>query len=44
MLPRPHKRIETTEERDGLLAHDGESGMNQTYARLDELLARLSVS
>ncbi len=32
----------TTEERDGLLAHGGERGMNETYARLDELLARLA--
>jgi uncharacterized protein YndB with AHSA1/START domain len=33
--------FDTTEERDGLLAHGGERGMNETYARLDELLARL---
>ena len=32
----------TTEERDGLLASDMERGMNETYARLDELLARLA--
>jgi uncharacterized protein YndB with AHSA1/START domain len=32
----------TTEERDGLLAYGGESGMNETYARLDELFARLT--
>jgi uncharacterized protein YndB with AHSA1/START domain len=32
----------TPEERDGMLASDMESGMNQTYARLDELLARLA--
>jgi uncharacterized protein YndB with AHSA1/START domain len=32
----------TTEERDGMLASGMEGGMNETYARLDELLARLS--
>jgi uncharacterized protein YndB with AHSA1/START domain len=32
----------TTEERDGLLASDMERGMNETYARLDELLTRLA--
>jgi uncharacterized protein YndB with AHSA1/START domain len=32
----------TTEERDGMLASGMESGMNETYARLDELLARLA--
>jgi uncharacterized protein YndB with AHSA1/START domain len=31
----------TTEERDGMLASGMERGMNETYARLDELLARL---
>jgi uncharacterized protein YndB with AHSA1/START domain len=30
----------TTEERDGMLASGMERGMNETYARLDELLAR----
>lgn len=30
----------TPEERDGMLASDMERGMNETYARLDELLAR----
>jgi uncharacterized protein YndB with AHSA1/START domain len=30
----------TTEERDGMLSSDMERGMNETYARLDELLAR----
>ena len=30
----------TTEERDGMLASGMESGMEETYARLDELLAR----
>jgi uncharacterized protein YndB with AHSA1/START domain len=30
----------TPEERDGMLASDMEGGMNDTYARLDELLAR----
>jgi uncharacterized protein YndB with AHSA1/START domain len=30
----------TTEERDGMLASDMERGMNETFARLDELLAR----
>ena len=34
--------FDTTEERDGLLAHGGEAGMNETYARLDDLLARLA--
>ena len=29
----------TTEERDGMLASGMESGLNETYARLDELLA-----
>jgi uncharacterized protein YndB with AHSA1/START domain len=32
----------TTEERDGMLASGMEGGMNETYARLDELLARLA--
>jgi uncharacterized protein YndB with AHSA1/START domain len=31
----------TTEERDGMLGSGMEGGMNQTYQRLDELLARL---
>jgi uncharacterized protein YndB with AHSA1/START domain len=30
----------TTEERDGMLESGMESGMNETYERLDELLAR----
>ena len=30
----------TTEERDGMLASGMERGMNETFARLDELLAR----
>ena len=30
----------TTEERDGMLASGMERGMNETHARLDELLAR----
>ena len=30
----------TTEERDGMIASGMEKGMNETYARLDELLAR----
>jgi uncharacterized protein YndB with AHSA1/START domain len=30
----------TTEERDGMLASGMEQGMNETYARLDEVLAR----
>jgi uncharacterized protein YndB with AHSA1/START domain len=30
----------TTEERDGMLESGMEGGMNETYARLDELLAR----
>jgi uncharacterized protein YndB with AHSA1/START domain len=33
----------TTGERDGMLASGMERGMNETYARLDELLARLAV-
>ena len=32
----------TTEERDGMLNSGMESGMNETYARLDELLERLA--
>lgn len=32
----------TTEERDGMLASGMERGMHETYARLDELLARLA--
>ena len=32
----------TTEERDGMLASGMEQGMKETYARLDELLARLA--
>ena len=31
----------TTEERDGMLGSGMETGMNETYARLDDLLARL---
>jgi uncharacterized protein YndB with AHSA1/START domain len=31
----------TTEERDGMLHSGMEGGMNETYDRLDELLARL---
>jgi uncharacterized protein YndB with AHSA1/START domain len=34
----------TTEERDGMLGSGMEGGMNETYARLDELLARLVAS
>ena len=30
-----------TEERDGMLASGMEGGLNETYARLDELLERL---
>ena len=33
--------FDTTEERDGMLSSGMESGMNEAYARLDELLARL---
>jgi hypothetical protein len=33
--------FDTTEERDGLLAHGGERGMKESYARLDALLTRL---
>jgi uncharacterized protein YndB with AHSA1/START domain len=32
----------TPEERDGMLASGMEGGLNETYARLDELLARLA--
>jgi uncharacterized protein YndB with AHSA1/START domain len=32
--------FDTPEERDLLLKYGGEAGMNETYARLDELLAR----
>jgi uncharacterized protein YndB with AHSA1/START domain len=32
----------TAEERDGMLASDMERGMNETYARLDMVLARLA--
>lgn len=32
----------TTEERDGMLGSGMEVGMNETYQRLDELLARLA--
>ena len=32
----------TTYERDGMLASGMERGMNETYARIDELLARLA--
>ncbi|MEO8688521.1 MAG: SRPBCC family protein [Solirubrobacteraceae bacterium] len=34
----------TTEERDGMLNSGMEGGLNETYARLDELLARLAAS
>ena len=34
----------TTEERDGMLGSGMEGGLNDTYARLDELLARLDAS
>jgi uncharacterized protein YndB with AHSA1/START domain len=33
----------TNEERDGMLSSGMEGGMNETYERLDELLARLAV-
>ena len=32
----------TTEERDGMLGSGMEQGLNETYARLDELLAKLA--
>jgi uncharacterized protein YndB with AHSA1/START domain len=32
----------TTDERDGMLASGMERGMNETYGRLDEVLARLA--
>ena len=34
-------RFETREDRDGMLASGMEGGMNETYDRLDEVLARL---
>jgi uncharacterized protein YndB with AHSA1/START domain len=34
----------TTEERDGMLGSGMEGGLNDTYARLDELLARLATA
>jgi hypothetical protein len=34
--------FDTTEERDGLLAHGGERGMNESYTRLDALLTQLA--
>jgi uncharacterized protein YndB with AHSA1/START domain len=34
----------TAEERDGMLASGMEGGLNETYARLDELLVRLASS
>jgi uncharacterized protein YndB with AHSA1/START domain len=34
--------FDTTEDRDGMLGSGMESGMNDTYARFDELLARRS--
>jgi uncharacterized protein YndB with AHSA1/START domain len=36
--------FDTTEERDGMRASGMERGVNDTYARLDELFARLSSS
>ena len=37
-----HSLFHTTEERDGMLASGMEGGMNETYERLDELLAGTS--
>jgi hypothetical protein len=34
--------FDTTEERDGLLALGGERRMNESYTRLDALLAQLA--
>ncbi len=34
--------FDTTEERDGVLRYGAESGANESYARLDALLARLA--
>ena len=34
----------TAEERDGMLGSGMEGGLNETYARLDELLARLAAA
>jgi uncharacterized protein YndB with AHSA1/START domain len=39
-MVRTHSLFHTTEERDGMLASGMEVGMNETYERLDELLAR----
>jgi len=36
--------IDTTEERDGMRASGMERGVNETYARLDGLFARLASS
>jgi uncharacterized protein YndB with AHSA1/START domain len=36
-----HSLFHTEEERDGMLSSGMETGMNQSYARLDELLQRL---
>ena len=36
----PNSIFQTPEERDGMLESGMESGMNETYARLDELLAQ----
>jgi uncharacterized protein YndB with AHSA1/START domain len=35
-----HSTFHTPEERDGMLASGMEAGMNETFERLDELLAR----
>ena len=39
-----HSIFHTTEERDGMLGSGMEGGMNETFERLDELLARQSAS
>ena len=36
--------FDTTEERDGMLASGMEGGLNETYERLDEVLARLAAA
>ena len=37
-------QFHTPEERDGMLASGMEGGLNETYARLDEVLAGLASS
>jgi len=39
-----HSIFHTTEERDGMLGSGMERGLNETYSRLDELLAKLAAN